>query len=196
MNVSLRAQTMTDDLALVERVRAGDETAFESVFSANYAELVRFASAVVSSQDIAEDLVSEVFVRLYERHEQWQVTTSIKAYLFSATRYRVINYMRDTGRAKNRYALLSFDMDERDVGSPQGPEELIRREEEEMQLLALEKALAELSPRSRLVVALRWRQQLSFEEIARIMKTSSAAVQMQLSRAMKVLRERAPEYLK
>jgi RNA polymerase sigma-70 factor (ECF subfamily) len=186
------------DAAIVARVRAGDLDAFETIFRAHYEELVRFAHATVRSVDVAQDLVSEMFTTLYERRETWEIRTSVRAYLVAATRYRIINYVRDFRRRGNRYAALQVAGEEDEaIPSLQAPDvELIEAEERGAHLAAVERALAELTPRSRMVVALRWRQGLSFEEIAEVMETTSAAVQMQLSRALKVLRERAPTYLK
>lgn len=185
------------DSAMVERIREGDLGVFEGVFRKHYPELVRFAFSIVRSQDVAQDLVSDMFATLFERRSTWEIRTSIRAYLVAATRYRVFNYVRDSGRAQKRYAMLSLALDDDDVTTgPSQESRLIQKEESATQLAALEKAMAELTPRSRMVVALRWRQQLSFNEIAEIMNTTSAAVQMQLSRAMKLLREHIPDYLK
>jgi RNA polymerase sigma-70 factor (ECF subfamily) len=187
----------SDDQVLLARIRSGDLAAFEAVFRAHYAELVRFAQAAVHSLEIAQDLVSDMFTALYERREQWSIRSTIRAYLISATRYRIINYLRNSGREHRRYALLSFEILD-DVAERHSPQEteLLEQENRQNQLTALQHALAELSPRSRMVVALRWRQQLSFKEIAEVMDTTSAAVQMQLARAMKILRERVPELLR
>jgi RNA polymerase sigma-70 factor (ECF subfamily) len=186
------------DAAIVARVRAGDLDTFEAIFRAHYEELVRFAHATVRSVDVAQDLVSEMFTTLYERRETWEIRTSIRAYLVAATRYRVINYVRDMRRRGDRYAALQVAGEEDETpASLQAPDVgLIEAEELGAHVAAVERALAELTPRSRMVVALRWRQGLSFDEIAEVMETTSAAVQMQLSRALKVLRERAPMYLK
>jgi len=58
---------------------------------------------------------------------------------------------------------------------------------------ALRDTLATLPERARLIVLLRWEQQLDYDEIAHIVGSTSAAVQMQMSRAFKILRERLPD---
>lgn len=188
----------TDDHGIVARVRNGDLDAFESVFRTHYSELVRFAYATVQSSDVAQDLVSELFSSLFERRATWEIRTSIRAYLMSATRYRVINYIRDTGRERKRHQSMILSAHDDETATTAPPSDLVIEalEQQTSQLSALDRAIDDLSPRSRLVVTLRWRQQLSFDEIAEIMETTSAAVQMQLSRAMKVLRERLPTCLK
>jgi len=192
----MRAES--SDQSLLARLRAHDTAAFEDVFRAYYAELVRFANQYVEGRDDAEELVAAMFAYLYDTLGRWEVRTTIRAYLFGSVRYRVFNHLRTTRRERRRHDLLFVDEQESVIPSPSvNPEELMMAEEDQRQRLhAVARAIAHLPPRARLVLSLRWTNQMSFDEIADVLDISPAAVQMQLSRAMRALREIAPEYLR
>src|SRR5262245_26662007 len=73
------------------RIAAGDQAAFEQVFKAHYRPLCAFALQYVKDGDRAQDLVQELFARLWQDRERTTVTTSLKSYLFAAVRNRCLN---------------------------------------------------------------------------------------------------------
>ena len=69
-------------------IAAGDRSAFDTLFRAHYKPLCAFAVQYVKDRDVAEDLVQDLFFRLWQDREKVSITTSLKAYLFTAVRNR------------------------------------------------------------------------------------------------------------
>ena len=186
-----------DEQRIIEGIRHGDRDALAALFRVHYEVLVRFADSYMGDTDLAEEVVCEVFASLMDVGEAWRIRTTVRGYLFGAVRRRLLMQARTAHRERGRYAALLADEDVSLVGPTvsTAEEQLIAQEESDRRHAALRQALATLSPRSRLVLSLRIAQGLAFDEIAEIMETTPAAVQMQLSRALKALRTILPEYL-
>ena len=91
----------------------------------------------------------------------------------------------------HRHEEAAADNEHPAMSEPAEPIDLTLEVEE--QIAAVWRAVDSLPPVRRTVVILRWQRQMSFDQIAEVLGTSSAAVQMQLSRAMKLLRELLPD---
>ena len=68
----------TDDATLVARVRSGDTAAYEELFRTYYPGLLRFATTLVGSDDDGEELVQDIFARVWSAHERWEVRDRFK----------------------------------------------------------------------------------------------------------------------
>src|SRR5262245_35218046 len=150
---------------LVTRVRAGDERAFETVFRTHYPSLCDFAVRYVREEALAEELVQDLFADLWARRAQWDLHASLRGYLFSAVRNRALNLRR-------RQA-MEHDWEREEVAndspafqrSPERADDRLEREELRARVNA---AVESLPERCRLVMHLRWREQMPHAEIASI----------------------------
>jgi RNA polymerase sigma-70 factor (ECF subfamily) len=70
-----------------------DERSFDDLFRAYYTSLCAYARRLVKRADIAEELVADVFVRLWERREEWQTCGNQKGYLYAAARNQALKYL-------------------------------------------------------------------------------------------------------
>ena len=82
------------DAELVRRIRAGDERALEIVFRAHYAGMASFVQRFVRSPDLAEELVQDVFLKLWSKREHLAEIETFRTYLFRAARNTALNYLR------------------------------------------------------------------------------------------------------
>lgn len=183
--------THADDRALVTQMRGGDEQAFETLFHRYYSALVGFASGFLRSMDAAQEVVNDVFLGLWERREEVDIRGRVDQYLYSAVRNRARNWIRREHRMAHRHDEASLEEETPGMGEPLAPIDTTLEASEQMAIVW--RAVDTLPEARRTVVILRWQRQMSFEEIAEVMGTTSAAVQMQLSRAMKLLRELLPD---
>lgn len=170
------------ELALVRRVCASDEAAFEQIFRAYYTRLVSFACTNVGSQALAEEMVQEVFLQIWMRREQWVVERSLAAYLFRSVRNRILNARR-TLRLETAYATDATHNTEVEVSTSSDGE---LREAEIGAALA--HAIALLPARPRQVFLLSRRQGLSYGEIADVLGIALKTVEMHMGRALAQLR--------
>lgn len=180
-----------DDSALLPRIRAGDRDAFEALFRAHYPDLCRFAASRVGSPDAAEDVVQEVFFRVWSRRAEWEVTGSVRAYLYGAVCNRALNLLeqRETHRRGHERAGREGSAPGMGEAQPAADERL----QAEESAAEVRRAVAALPERAREVVTLRWQHGLRYAEIAGIMGISVKGVENQLARSLRALREHLHE---
>lgn len=178
---------------LVARVRRGEEAAFELVYREHYEALCSYALHVVRSPALAEEVVQDVFLRIWWRRAEWEVGGTIAAYLFAAVRNGALNRVRaartwqaweDRIRAETQYATSPPSAEAADATVQ--AEELAR---------AIDDAVDALAPRCRETFLLRRRHHLSYAEIAAIMGITPKTVEVQIGIALKALRKRLAAWL-
>lgn len=167
-------------------MQAGDERAFESLFHAHYAPLCRFLREYIRAPDVAEELVQDLFLRLWRDRERLPVRGSVRSYLYVAARNAALNHLRhdrlDVGFRKR---WLAGDREPSRAPRSSTPEEETASSE---LAAAIRSAIQSLPERARLAATLRWEHQLGYAEIAEIMGISVKGVENQLGRIMKALR--------
>jgi RNA polymerase sigma-70 factor (ECF subfamily) len=179
--------TTESDRALVGRLIRGDERAFDEIFRAWYAPLVRAAEVMLRERAVAEEVVQEVMLELWRRRERLDPNGSAQAYLFQATRNRALNHLRHLQVQRRSAPQLARD-DARDATAPS---RLVAQEID----VALRDALDELSPRCRQVFEMSRVQGLKYGEIAETLGVSVKAVEAQMGKALRTLRERLAPWL-
>lgn len=183
-----------DDRKLLAQMRAGEGNAFAVLFDRYYDALCAFAGGYTTSRTDAEEIVEDLFARLWELREQLEVRESLKSYLYTATRNRALNHMRASHAALRR--LEDARMDAAPVAMGQ-PAPML---DEELQLAdfarAVARAVQELPARSRQVFLLHRQHGLTYAEIAAALEISPKTVENLLGRALKQLRARLAHYLR
>lgn len=170
------------DAELVRRIRAGDERALETVFRAHYAGMASFVQRFVRSADLAEELVQDVFLKLWSKREQLAEIETLRTYLFRAARNTALNYLR---RAK-----LERKWRE-EHGTDNDPPTAFAADEETVEqevAIAVQEAIGRLPPRCREIFLLSRDGGLTYAEIARSLEISVKTVETQMGRALKSLR--------
>ena len=165
-----------------ERIRAGDEAAFEAMFRAHYDGLCRYVAAYLGSRDSAEDVVQGVFARIWEDRTHW-VVSDVQHYLYAAVRRRALSQFRRAAVRRRSAPLLALEAGRVAAEPPDAEfeaEELRQR---------LERALTALPPRTRAAFVLSRREGLSYAEVASRMAISPKTIGVHISRALTVLRK-------
>jgi RNA polymerase sigma-70 factor (ECF subfamily) len=172
---------------------AGDPATFRQLFEAHAEALRRYAQRFVRSRETAEDLVQDVFLRLWRVWDRIEVGPHTRAYLYVTTRSRALNHLARE-RNEERGRGLSFP---RGIVSeePALPPEGEAKVEADEIARAIERVLETMPPRQREVAALRLRHQLPTGEIARRLGISPRTVEVHIARATKTLRELLPKLL-
>jgi RNA polymerase sigma-70 factor (ECF subfamily) len=189
---SLDAARERQELELFARMRTGDEGAFETLFRAYARPLCDFAYSYVGSQPAAQEIVQELFCRLWERRDTLEMPRSVYAYLFSATRNRAINHLRDRRvQAAFLHRALRREMGrEAHRSAPQ---------EQELEAKALSDALAraveELPERCREVFTLTRDHRLTYAQVAEALHISPKTVEIHMGRALALLRQKLRPWL-
>jgi len=177
------------------RIRSGDPSALEFVFRAYHLELSDLVYGYVRSREVTDDLVHDVFAKLWEGREQLHVRDSLKSYLYSAARNHAISHLR--------HALVERRWRERMVRAQPAvarfDDDAQRRLEDQELAVAVERVLEQLPERCRLALTLRWQRQMSYAEVADVMGISVKTVEAYVTRGVAALRhsyERLLPYLR
>lgn len=166
----------------------GDIAAFTRAFDAYRAELRAYAQKFVKSREAAEDVVQDVFFRVWNRWTEIDLTVNLRGYLYHATRNSALNHMRDE-RAQERRA---FRYEGPSLVQPPVGETAMRSEEITR---AIERVLRLMPPRRREVVSLRLRDKFSHAEIAARLGITQKGIERHLTLAIRTLREKLPAVL-
>lgn len=178
---------VVDERELLAGIRAGDEHAFDAVFREHYASLVRCAQAMLHRRDIAEEIVQDVLLALWQRRDTLVVEDSLRAYLFRATRNRALNHLRHLSIERRAEPELSMV----EVPDAPAPAALVGEEID----AALRAAIRALPPRCREVFELSRVSGLRYAEIALTLGISVKTVEAQMGKALKVLRWELADFL-
>jgi RNA polymerase sigma-70 factor (ECF subfamily) len=171
----------------LRQLAAGERAALDYLFRRYYTELCRAAYRILLDAAAAEDVVQEVFVTLWRQRTRTPQIEQPGPYLRRAVRNRALNYRRDHG-------LRALDLDQ--APEPMTPPDETGRPLDQADLDRLvERAVAALPERSRLVFVLSRYEDLSQKEIAAQMGISVKTVENQMTRALRLLREYLAPYL-
>lgn len=88
-----------------------NENALHKLFTDYYSSLCSFAMYYIENKDVVEDLVQDVFVKLWETREKWSKVEDFSAYAYQMVRYRCFNYLRDEKIKNQAIANLSEEID-------------------------------------------------------------------------------------
>lgn len=174
-----------DDGYWVESIRKGDEKVFELLFKKYFLQLTRFSWRYIDSKAIAEELVQELFTKLWEERENWTLNNdnTVRAYLYKSVRNMSLNHIKHL-KIRDKYDAEWMNKKE----TPKIEFDDKMREEQIKQ--AVNQAIEDLPPRSRMAYKLHRFDGLTYPEIAEIMDVSVKTVESQMTRALKKLRER------
>jgi RNA polymerase sigma-70 factor (ECF subfamily) len=179
--------TNANERDLQERIRAGDESAFDSVFRTHYGHLVRMAESVVREHALAEEIAQEVMLEFWRRRESLVVEQSFRAYLIRSTRNRALNHVRHQRVVAREAASVAVDPST----SPSAEEEVLGVELER----AVRDAIDGLPDKCREVFQLSREQGLRYAEIASTLEISVKTVEKRMGQALSELRERLAPWL-
>jgi len=175
-------QKTQEEGAYLQKLLHEDEDQFmEYIFRTYYAPLCKTVYNITRDSDAAEDVVQDVFMKVWRRKSQLDFSKSIKSYLFRSSVNTALNYLE-----KNR---RSTSMEETNAGQMQlginTTEDAIGYQEVN---LRIHQALEALPPKCRTVFSLSRYEELSYAEIAEQLGISVKAVEKHMGKALKHMR--------
>lgn len=173
---------MSDELQLLVRAQALEPAALEEIHRTYYTPIFRFVAQKVSNRQLAEDLASEVFVRLLDAlRDRTAPNNSLRGWLY-AVASRVVN---DHYRKVYRHQRYEAKLD---------PENAVRGMDKGVERqIDLHEALSMLTPEQQDVVALRFGAGLRIQEVAETIGKTEGAVKQLQARALRSLAKQLGE---
>jgi RNA polymerase sigma-70 factor (ECF subfamily) len=177
---------MTDDQEITGRIREGDKTAFESLFRSSYVSLVRFAKTLVKDQDTAEEIVQELFFRLWKEREKLKIESSLNGYLFRSVHNRCLHHIEHLKVVSRHAERVSpqIPLDDSD------PSELLIHKELQAKIAAVIEKLPERCGR---IFMMNRFEGMKYAEIAVKLEISVKTVEADMGRALKEFRKELSE---
>lgn len=168
----------------IQRINSKKVSAFKELFNEFYNSLVLFAMKFVEQQDVAEDVVQDLFVFIWERDTTYSSYMGLKTFLYNSVRNNCLDYLKHRNVEKRYVSLLSSGTNEDD-----GLDDKIMKEELYRMLI---EAINELPGRCREIFEYHMKGKRN-EEIARDLGLSIMTVKTQKKRAVRYLKERLGE---
>ena len=173
--------------SLVERMKMGDRESFNKIFRRYYAPLSRFCIRFVVDEDVAAEIVQDLFVKLWTGRDKLKISTSFDSYLMSSVRNAAYTYI-NTQRAHNETHMMLYT-GESDETDPSDQLQSNNLEE------SYRKVLASMPEKRREVFLASRFDGLKYAEIADKLNISQKTVEAHMVAAIKQLREGLKEYL-
>jgi len=159
--------------------RNDDQYAYKVLFTELYAYLYHFAFTYIKSKPLAEEILSDVFIKIWEKRKDLEKIDNLKVYLYVATRNTSLNYLAKQKR--NSESVIDESMGE--IRSLYlDPEQLMITAE---MMNRIQNAIDALPAKCKLVFKMVKEDGLKYKEVAEIMNISIKTVENQLAIALK-----------
>jgi RNA polymerase sigma-70 factor, ECF subfamily len=173
---------------LIILLKKNDQGALKMLFERYHSSLCRLAATIVRDKESAKDIVQEVFIKLWRNRAQLEITSSWNAYLRRATVNTALNYLESHKR-----------MIREDLDHPELARHSDASADKELAFDELKKkadhTIEKLPGRTRIVYTLIRSEEMSYREVAETLNISLKAVEKEMMKALKMLREALREYL-
>lgn len=159
-------------------IRQGDYGSFNRLFFNYYGRLCTYVTEITKDNSVSEDIVQELFIKLWTNRENIEVRENITGYLFKSSRNAALNYLRCEKSKKNAIEKIPFDI-------PQLEDDDL---EHDKILSALEKCINQLPARSKEVFLLHRFEGLKQKEISEKLNISVKTIKNQIWKSMQFLK--------
>ena len=176
------------DETLFINIKESNVLAFDTLFARYYKNLCYYSNKIVSNGEIAEDIVQELFIKIWETREKILIEKFVKAYLYRSIYNRSINYLRDNKNLKNN---VSNDLNMATQHSYNNADNDILYFELESKLFEIINSFPE---KQKKVFLLKRFDNFTYKEIAQELDISEKMVEKYLSKATKKLRDALQGY--
>jgi RNA polymerase sigma-70 factor, ECF subfamily len=173
------SQMVHDTGGSIQVMNAGSTIAFEQMFRDNFKALNAYACTILKDEATAEEMVQNVFCKLWEKKDQVQTLESNTAYLYKSVYYECLNYIKHT-KVKAAYrAHANHTMSEKEeTGDSANLRQLQQK---------LHDAMNDLPEQCRAIFQMSRFEELKYREI----KT----VENQMGKALRIMREKLSDFL-
>lgn len=176
----------TDEQQLWTQFQRGDETAFRQLHQQHARHLLNYGLRLHGSLSVVEDCIQDLFLELWQYRRTLTQPTSIRFYLLKSLRNRLNVTYRKTMPFVSGWD--SGDLEHPFSVEPSAEQRLVELDIDDELREKVQQALAQLSPRQREILYLRYFNDLSYEQICEVMNINYQTARSQIYNALKVLR--------
>lgn len=176
------------DPEIVQAIRRGDEAVFEKTFRFYYERLCKYAFSLLKDEDDAEEIVQSLFISIWEKREDLEITLSLKSYLYRAVHNHCLNRFKHAA-VKDAYRDYSQQY------HPQSYESVTESIYADELVDRIEKAVQTLPEQCQKAFRMSRFEEMKYQEIADQLKISIKTVENQIGKALRILRSELADYL-
>lgn len=169
-------------------VTDNDRAVFESLFKEHYAAMCQYCTYYVKYPEVAEEIVQDLFFRMWSKKDELNINSSIKSYLYTSLRNHTLNYLNRL-KIEDKYSEYIENHKNQEAEN-----QTIRLEEEDMERI-LQQALSLLPEKRREIFELSRFGELKYSEIAEKLNLSVKTVEAQMSKALEQMRKALARFL-
>lgn len=158
-----------------------------AIFRAHYAELFALVYHYVRSRALAEEIIQDAFLAVWERRHTWGPDMDVRAYVFQTAHHRALNHLRRERVELNWQRLLAARREEWGMSQYASDARVVADVDEMIE--KMQRAVGALPKRVRRTIILRLQWHLTNAEIAEVMGISIKAVERNITRGLKALRD-------
>lgn len=174
---------------ILDKLKEGDSSAFREIYDQYWDRLYRLAVNKLPFGENAEEVVQDIFVDIWERREQLDVS-NLEHYLFRSLKYKVLDFIRaQIVRRRYKDAVMQYASENFDA--PEVEEELAYRELKQ----ALQMAISELPEKTRCIFQLSRMEHLSPREISERLNIPERTVSYHLAQGVEAMRSHLREFI-
>lgn len=191
INQGYRYQTISvelSELTNIQLLAVGNEATFEQVFKTHFKALHSYAFTILKDEMAAEEIVQNLFLKIWERKEQLSIHSSIKAYLYRGVHNDCMNMLKHE-KVKKAWQTYTTHHMEKETG-PASQKILLSDLEEK-----LHKAMNELPEQCRTIFQMSRFEQMKYQEIANRLGLSIKTIENQMGKALKLMRLKLVDFL-
>ncbi|MFY7910107.1 MAG: RNA polymerase sigma-70 factor, partial [Emticicia sp.] len=173
---------------IIGAIREGNERIFEETFRKYYQSLCNYANSILKEMDEAEEVVQNLFLSIWEKRSDLEISISLKSYLYRAVHNHCLNRIKHlkVREEYQQYAVNFYDASYESVSQTVMKNELETK---------IEEAIKKLPEQCRLIFQMSRFEELKYHEIAEQLELSPKTVENQIGKALKILRVELAEYL-
>ncbi|WP_394991503.1 RNA polymerase sigma-70 factor [Emticicia sp.] len=173
---------------IISAIRQGDERIFEATFRKYYQSLCNYANSILKEMDEAEEVVQNLFLSIWEKRTDLEISVSLKSYLYRAVHNHCLNRIKHLKIREEyqQYATNFYDSSYESVSQTVMKNELEQK---------IEEAIRKLPEQCRLIFRMSRFDELKYHEIAKQLELSPKTIENQIGKALKFLRIELAEYL-
>ena len=170
----------------IERIRIGDIKQFELLFRSSYVSLVRYAENIIKDHDDAEEIVQDLFVKLWQDRKKINIESSLNGYLFRSVHNRCMHHIEHARVVSRHAGKVAGEKPE----TPNDPSDILQYKEMQERIA---RVLERLPERCGRIFYMNRFEGLRYREIAEKLSISVKTVEANMGKALKEFRNELTE---
>ncbi|MCL3781262.1 RNA polymerase sigma-70 factor [Prolixibacteraceae bacterium JC049] len=170
-------------------IRAGQTFAFEYIFRKYYPRLKLFALRLLKDEIIAEDIIQDIFAKLWENRVDLDPNKQLQSFLFKSTRNACLNHLKHQDVEQQYLHALLYENTSQELFLINFLEEEELKQLQEEMMKEIRDILNSLSPQCRKAFELSRFNQLKNKEVAEVMQLNIKTVEKHIAKAMKTIKK-------